>query len=341
MGKITDFDQSRRLKEFGINIKTKYRTQKGVQERNSDGSHNDNIESGIRIEKQYYKNGAVVYKTNDFDSRILYSFVADAAEKEEFTCPNCGAICKMTEAEKGCPYCGAFWNLDYSHKDLGTKYTYDRTMKNNHYVWITLLVDFIFSLLAAWIFIAVTGRTFNIYDMAKVLIFGIIWCAAFFYVFYYLDALILLWPIKYYKDICNQKQIEFWKRMEAKDIRKDKFYNNFNYEISQFYFAEQKEVIDYDILDYNKLQEVEENGKLKVLVNATIRIVKYRKLKIQEKIEKKDFLLEYQGPTNIHLKGGLNQMTCKSCGSSIDITLERCPYCNAKCESLQEWLLIN
>ena len=341
MGRVTEISQNKRLKEYGINIKTRYRTEDGIRERNTDLSRNDNIEHGIRIEKRYYRNGAVIHRNRNFDSRILYSFVTEKGDSDVFVCPNCGGVCAAKDVEEGCPYCGTFLNLDYTHRDLGTKYTYDRTLKNKYYIPVTLGIDFLFSVFLSWIYISATGRTFNGYDVAKVFIYGAVLCAALFYLFYYMDALVILGPVKRYKDRINRQQADFWKRMEEKGIKKEKFYNNFNFEISQYYFKECEDIIDYDIVDYNRLEEFYENQKLYVRVNASIRLVRYHKEsgKIKDRIVKKDYVLEYQGPSRVALNGEVSKICCRNCGSSIDITAERCPYCNTEYRSVQEWFL--
>lgn len=341
MEKITELTQAKRLKEFGINIKTKYQTEQGIRERNTDQSLNQNVDRGVRIEKRYYKNGVVLHKQKNFDSRILYSFISDEEKSDYFVCPNCGGISPVENVDGACPYCGNFLNLDYSHKDLGTKYTYDQTLKNHNYLLATFVVDFIFSIILSWIYIAVTGRTFNIYDLMKVFAFGITMAAALFYVFYYLDALIVLAPIKKYKDQINQQQIAFWERMKKAGIQKEKFYNNLNYELNHYYFENEEDIIDYDLIDINRIEEFYENQKLMVKLNLTICTVFYNenRNKIKSKIQNRNFVLEYQGASNLKLAGGVNQIRCQKCGSSIDVSSKKCPYCNTEYDSVQEWIL--
>lgn len=341
MEKITDLSQSKRLKEFGINIKTKYQTEEGIRERNTDQSLNQNVKKGVRIEKSYYRNGTILHKSKNFDSRILYSYISDENNSDYFVCPNCGAISEKDKVDGSCPYCGNFLNLDYDHKDLGTKYTYDQTLKNRNYVLFTFLIDLIVSIILSWIYIAVTGRTFNIYDFAKVVAFGVTVAAALFYLFYYLDALIILGPVKKYKDKMNQKQICFWEKMEEKGIPKEKFYNNLNYELSRYYFENNDDIIDFDLIDTNDIEEFYEDGKLMVRINLAICTVKYLKPrnKIRSKTQNQEFILEYQGAFHTKMIGGVNQIRCKNCGSSMDVTAKKCPYCSAEYHSVQEWII--
>ena len=80
---ITEKKHEERLKNIGLNIKTKYKSFDDVLERNTDGSKNDNIPEGVRIGKDYYYRGQVVHKETLFDSRILYKFEFNHGDKEQ------------------------------------------------------------------------------------------------------------------------------------------------------------------------------------------------------------------------------------------------------------------
>ena len=54
MSLISDNFHNKKLKDYGINIKTKYIVGNKILERNTDNSINDDIINGIRCEKQYY-----------------------------------------------------------------------------------------------------------------------------------------------------------------------------------------------------------------------------------------------------------------------------------------------
>ena len=84
-----------------------------------------------------------------------------------------------------------------------------------------------------------TSRTFNIYDISKILIYGIILSLILYYFFYILDAYIVLGPIRRYKDKQNKKQMEFWERTH---IDKKTFFNNLNYEIRNNYYNNDKKI---------------------------------------------------------------------------------------------------
>lgn len=336
---ITEQKHEKRLKEFNINIKTKYKSFDNILERNSDGSKNDNIPEGVRIKKEYYHKGLVIHKETLFDSRILYQFVFNHSN-EEHTCPNCGMTSKISENEQGCSYCGTHYNLDYDNKNLGSKDYYDMTIKSSGYILKTLIIDLIVSFILSLIVIINTSRTFTIFDISKVLIGTILIGAILFYVFYYLDAAILLSSLKRKKEKLNDLQIEFWERMNKLGITKKTFYNNLNYELRNLYYGNTyKDIIDYDILDYNSFEESKDDKGFYITVNLNIRLVKFNNGKITSKTENISYKLK-RATIEKELNNGINIIKCHNCGASIDATKGQCEYCNTKCNYLQEWYLV-
>ena len=69
---ISDTSQKNKLKKYNINIKTKYIVGNSILERNTDDSHNDDIEKGIRCEKDYYINSKYELIIED-DANLLSS----------------------------------------------------------------------------------------------------------------------------------------------------------------------------------------------------------------------------------------------------------------------------
>ena len=80
---ITDSFHIKKLKQYGLDIKTKYIVGHKILERNTDGTINDDITNGIRCEKQYYKNNKLIHKEKLFDSRIEYTFISNNMEEKE------------------------------------------------------------------------------------------------------------------------------------------------------------------------------------------------------------------------------------------------------------------
>ena len=154
-----------------INIKTKYIVGNDLLERNTDNTKNDDIKNGIRCKKEYYLNNNLTHTEDLFDSRIEYTFISKDVENKDYTCPNCGMQSKLKDFVEGCPYCHTYYNLDYTDKDLGSKYHYDQVLRSNTYRIITGIIDVIISLILSYIYIKTTSRTFNNYDISKIFIY--------------------------------------------------------------------------------------------------------------------------------------------------------------------------
>ena len=332
---ISDNFHEKKLKEFGINIKTKYFVGNKVYERNTDNSINNDITSGIRCEKDYYIDKKLVHKETIFDSRIEYTFISKEIENKEYTCSNCGMHSKLKDFVNGCPYCRTYYNIDYVDKDLGSKYHYDRVLKNNSYRIITAVFDLIISIILCFLFIKTTSRTFNSIDIFKIFIYGLILSLILYYFFYILDAYIILGPIRRYKDKQNQKQIDFWNRTK---IDKKSFFNNLNYEVRKYYYSK-KNIIDFDVLDYIEFNDFIIDGIKHIKVLAEIRIVYYDMGKIKSKITKEEYVFKKNLNEKLELKDGANMIKCHNCGSSVDVTEGICSYCHTKIRYLQEWIL--
>ena len=335
MALISETYQKEKLKRYGINIRTKYIVGNKILERNTNDTVNDNIERGIRCQKEYYINNKLAHKEKLFDSRIEYTYIMDNNINEEYECPNCGMKSPLKDFIDGCPYCKTYYNMDYSEKDLGSKYHYDRVLKSNIYRVITLIVDIIISIIISFIFIKLTSRTFNNYDIIKIFIYGIILSLILYYFFYIADAYIILSPIKKYKDKENKKQIEFWQRTK---INKKTFFNNLNYEIRKKYYSKEN-IIDYDILDYTKFKDYEVNRVLYVDVTADLRIVTYENKKLKSKIITQTYTMKQNKNTLLNLGNKENIIRCANCGASIDVTKGKCEYCHSEIKYLQEWIL--
>lgn len=335
MALISETYQKEKLKRYGINIRTKYIVGNKILERNTNDTVNDNIERGIRCQKEYYINNKLAHKEKLFDSRIEYTYIMDNNINEEYECPNCGMKSPLKDFIDGCPYCKTYYNMDYSEKDLGSKYHYDRVLKSNIYRVITLIVDIIISIIISFIFIKLTSRTFNNYDIIKIFIYGIILSLILYYFFYITDAYIILSPIKKYKDKQNKKQIEFWQRTK---INKKTFFNNLNYEIRKKYYSKEN-IIDYDILDYTNFKDYEVNRVLYVDVTADLRIVTYENKKLKSKIITQTYTMKQNKNTLLNLGNKENIIRCANCGASIDVTKGKCEYCHSEIKYLQEWIL--
>lgn len=335
MPMISENSHIKKLKKYNINIKTLYNSGDKTLERNTDNSKNDDIENGVRLEKSYYVNNKLVHKIYDFDPRMTYTFVSSSEENKDHKCPNCGMRGKVKDFIDGCPYCGTYYNVEYNDKDLGHKYHYDKVLKSNKYRIITLLVDLLVSFCIIFFFVYAGRRTFNGYDKSKIVIYTAILSMCLYYIFYIADAYVVLKPIERYKEKINNKQREFWERTK---IDKKVFFNNLNYELSNYYYSKDN-IIDYDIIDYIEFNDHKENKKLLVDVTFDVRIVYYENNKIFSKeVRNKITLLRHENPV-LDIKGGTNMIKCPNCGASIDATKGKCEHCDTRINYLQEWVI--
>ncbi len=333
---ITNKAQLNKLNKYNVVINTRYKSNNKILEKSSDGLINNDIIKGIILEKKYILNGSLNYKLNNFDPRIEYTFINNKELNNITNCPNCGARIKSNTDE--CEYCGAYYNIDYDDKDLGSKYHYDMTLHSTKYIVITFILDIIFSATLMFLYIYNNSRTFNIYDISKVLVGTIILSGILYYIFYLIDALIVLFPIKIYKQKENEKQIVFWNKMVNNGIDKTKFYNNLNYELNNYYFNTDNAIIDYDIIDYLSFNSYNKNNEFIIATAVLIREVYIENNKIKSKIVKRNFNFKRNTLTN-SINGGMNIINCHNCGASIDVTSTKCDYCGTHNNYLQEWYL--
>ena len=332
--------QREKLKKVGIVIETKYKTDSGIAIRSSNNFKKDDVVKGIIIEKNYYRNGVLLKKENCFDSRILYTFSFDQNYNKSFSCPNCGKISSIDECEDGCPYCGTFYNIEYEYKDLGNKYYYDLSINDSKYVLKTCIIDVLFSFAFSFAYFVSTGRSFLHFDFAKIIIATLLLSSILFFVFYYANAFFILPFVKRKKQKSNEIQKAFWNKMSDYNIDKSSFYNNFNYDLQQYFYDKNSLVIDYDIIDYNSFEEINNKDGLSVKVDFDVRIVRYEGDKIVSKVERRHCILKKNDSYN-KLNAGTNIMTCPKCGASIDVTEEKCRYCGFEVNYVKQWYLVD
>ena len=178
---VSDNIQLKRLKEYGINIKTYYFDNGLKKQRNTDNSLNQDIEQGIVIEKNYYKDGKFLKKETNFDSRIFNTYKFNG--KEKYKCKNCGMEAKIEDFSEGCPYCNTNYNIDYDEKKVSSKNYYDYIIKDKRYIIKTYIIDFIVCFLLTFIYIFSSGRTFYFFDILKIIVLTILLSFILFYLF--------------------------------------------------------------------------------------------------------------------------------------------------------------
>lgn len=341
MARLSDYIQQSRLQRLGINIRTVYLDGRGFVERNTNNSRNDNVMRGVRQQKSYLLNGVLKHTVDTFDTRILYTYFVHGTDQDSFHCPNCGATIQENSLLDVCPYCKTYFNIDYDQKSAGAKVSYDYVLKSNRYKVIAFFVALLITTIVMFFFIRTFGRTYNIYDKLKVFGGGLILGAALYFLFYRLDSLIVLGPIKRKKERENQLQKAFWARLAQYGIDQLSFYNDFHYELGRKFYTPQSDIIDYDILDYDNFTDQAVGNQLQVKVRATIRTIHFNNGNFTEKTEQNTFVFGYFPSPTLSLDGDATIIRCQNCGSTIDATAGICQFCGTPNSALIQWRLIN
>lgn len=338
MALITDKTHKKKLDDYKINIKTLYKDGEYFKQRNTNNIKNDDVKSGVIVKKEYYIDDALKYKTTTFDSRIEYSFITGDELDKEVTCPNCGNKGLVKDFTDGCEYCGTHYNIDYVDKELGSKHHYDYILKSNTYRVVTFIIDFIISFAIMFLFILKTSRTFNSFDVIKIIGFTLLLSLVLYYFFYLIDGYIILGPIKRYKEKQNQKQIEFWNSISAYNVDKKEFFNNANYLLRNYYYKN-SDVIDYDIIDYDSFSyEINKDNEIIVSLLATRRVMRYINGSIKEDTNKEVYRFKKLNKELYKLDPGTNLIKCHGCGASINAEHESCDYCGCETLCYTNWI---
>ena len=334
---ITERLHETKLKKYGINICTKYFDGDKEKVRNTDNSHNDDIESGIRINKRYILKDRLLFEEKNFNPRILYSYIINPDIHKDFTCINCGATTKIDENTSCCPYCRSSYNLDYSDKTLSARYHYDLVLNSKTHIITTFITDMIVSFILAFIYWTNVGRTFKLYDIIKIVGIGLVIGLLLFYVFYVIDALVISSRVRKIKEKENAKKELFFNKLEKEySTSKKEFFNNLNVELDEHYYDNDSNIIDYDILEYKDFEI--SNDMIKATIN--VREIIYENNKIVSKKVDRVFKFKDNKREPDKLHKGVNIIKCHNCGNNIDVTKNKCEYCGTRVNYMQRWYLI-
>lgn len=344
MSTITERFHDKRLKKFNINIKTKFQDGENVSERNSNNSYNDDIKNGIILNKTYFKNNQPIHIENKFNPSLLYSFVINNELESDIKCPNCGMIGKGKDFENGCPYCGSIYTIEYSDKNVGAKLHLNYIMKNSKYKFRVLFTDFVICFILSFLYCVTTGRTFTIFDIAKILGLASMGTLLLFYPFYMLDSYLVSNKVIKENEKKHQKQLKFWEDISKYNISKKIFFNNLNSELNEYFYDgsynENKNVIDYDVIDYNDYEyNFDSQKRINIKVEIDVRVIELVNEAIKTSNKTLCLTLVQNEILEDEYHPGIYIAKCHGCGASIDILKNKCDYCGAKIHYLQSWYI--
>ncbi|MBQ7668630.1 MAG: hypothetical protein IJS47_04830 [Clostridia bacterium] len=345
MATVTEHFHKKRLRDKNINIKTKYKDGESVCERNSDNSRNDDIKNGVILNKTYFKNGTPVFAETDFNPSLLYSFVINKELEEDIECMNCGMKGNGKDFLEGCPYCGSIYTIDYSNKKVGAQLNTNYVIKDKGRGKILVfIIDFIICLILSSWYCITTGRTFTVFDILKILGIALAFTGLLFYPLYALRMGYVRSIALAEKEKKNQIQAKFWESLKSYDISKEKFFNNFNNELNEFFFdgtkEENKNVIDFDVVDYDDYSYFFDDLKrINIKVKLDIRVVEMVEDKVKSSIKTLSCTLVQNEIEENPYHPGIYVVKCHGCGATVDIMKNACEHCGAKVHYLQSWYI--
>ncbi len=358
--------QAKRLTHFHTVITACYMADEHRSLRSSDGTYRDDVNGGVLVEKLYTVNGRLAKRLTGFDPRMQYTFLTAKSGQHVIACPNCGYKGSTQEMENGCPACGTDYNLEYADKELGAKYHMDQIVNGWSYRIVTGLIDLAISFACSYLYIRSTSRTFNGYDIGKVLMIGLVLALFLYFGFYQLDALIVTLPQRIRAGRRNRQLQAFWSEAQERGIDKKTFFNNIAYELRRYYYGsapDNANVVDFNVTDFEALKlEQSETGADRVKAQVQVQEVRIKGVEremdnaskqttgagtfaemhtsIDADMKQRTFTFERSRHPLIHLKGGINVITCPGCGASIDVTEGKCTYCGRAFPGFQEWFLV-
>ena len=92
--------------------------------------------------------------------------------------------------------------------------------------------------------------------------------------------------------------------------------------------------------DYIEFNDYTKDNKFFIEIVSEIRVVYFENNKIYSKVLKETHTLQKHNKEILKLNAGTNIIKCHNCGASVDITKEKCGYCNTELKYIQEWTLI-
>ena len=132
--------------------------------------------------------------------------------------------------------------------------------------------------------------------------------------------------------------------MTRYNVSKKVFFNNLNSELNEYFYddiiEDNKNVIDYDVTDYDEYDFFEDELKrLNIKVKMDVRIVTINNKEISSTNKTLNLVLVRNEILKDPEHPGVTVIKCHGCGASVDIMKEKCNYCGAKVHYLQSWYI--
>lgn len=313
----------KRLEENHLVIEEIYLYKDKIFVRSTDGVENDSVYKATKIEKNFFKNKKLLHREKKFDKETIYTISALKGDKT-IKCSECGYEGPIIDFFDGCPYCKANFNMDYSARSK----SYGKTIKEMFSTkWMTILN----------ILLTPSMCLYNIYQDPSLenIIFGLITLPFFFIIFRIMLGVVFI-PYAMYKlftfrDIANDRI-----KINNEVISNIKLIKDINSEIFSYIYDEEntnnKNIVDYDILDYVSYKVIN-NG---IRVEVKLRKYIYKNNKIKKVIENEIFEL-IKNPNYTEEKSTIKK--CPNCGANVANSKKKCEYCNTTVPSNNLWIL--
>ena len=319
----------KRLEEKEIVIEEIYKYPKDnkIFIRTTDGKENDSVYKSPKIEKNFYKNGKLLFREKDFDKNTIYTIVATKGEKLH-KCSECVYEDITKTFYNGCPYCGANMTVDYSkNKSYGKSIKELFSMK-----WVKIIcicLPIIFSAISIYLnrdIEAVIGGIISIPFMMLFTYLGIM----IFYTPYIIYKTIIYKDVHTFKIMYNNQVINNAKLV--RDVQTTLLNDYYDEKI----YPENKDLIDFDVLDFENYFYTRKNNINYIVLRLKLRKYFLKNNKVKKELTK-DHIMVYPNPHYIEKRQELRK--CPNCGSNVPPLIKRCEYCKSILPSTNLWLI--
>lgn len=346
---VYEQEQLRRLKEKNLVIETFYSRNKGdyhrdedsVYVRSSDNLINEKISNKTIKEKRYFLDNKCIYRETNFNNDIVFNIDNVSTKDDIITCQNCGYQDNIEKFSKGCPYCKADYNIGINRtnriSNTTDKYANGKMIRDE--VITALLLVFC----TVFFPIALVGLLIGGIDTIISVIILII--SILYYIYCYKYKNVFKKKIKNKDGTINKVlQERYDTKMLGYDYKtlpwlidkdENEFYNSLSNNLNSKLFSINKDIIDFDLIEYINLDFISED---EVNVRCTIREV-YFNNEITSIYKNYNVLMKYNYINNNN--ESYKVIKCPGCGSSIDLNYKYCKYCGKEINNSTSWSIID